>query len=297
MISIFNFFRKTNTELIVLSEKSHTLPIFPNLVSQLCTSNQCESSTYKDFLIEIKHQDDSKYNRKLWEWAYICQALKEANKVFEGSKGLGFAVGTEPITAYLAKRGCIIVATDLGTDEAIAKGWSYGNQHAEKIADLNFKNLCPQDVFEKNVYFHFVDMNQIPEDLKDFDFTWSSCSLEHLGSLQKGMDFIYNSLNCLKPGGIAVHTTEFNISSNKDTIIEGPTVLYRKQDIVTIAERLRGEGHYVSPITFNAGSTQPDKYIDLPPYYKHPEGLHLRLMYDKYAITSFGMIIKKRGNQ
>lgn len=295
MISIFNFLRKKNGRPVVLSEKSHALPTFPKLASQLCTSNQCESTLYKNFLYEIKHQDDPPYNRKLWEWAYICQALKEADKVFEGSKGLGFAVGTEPITAYLAKRGCTILASDLGTEEAIAKGWKYGNQHAETVADLNYKSICPPDEFERKVSFRFVDMNHIPEDLKDFDFTWSSCSLEHLGSLQKGMEFIYNSLNCLKPGGVAVHTTEFNISSNNDTWEEGPTVLFRKKDILIIAEHLRGEGHYVAPLTFNAGSKQPDKYIDLPPYFKHSEGLHLRLLLDKYAATSIGMIIKKSG--
>jgi hypothetical protein len=293
MIFPFNFFKKKNAIPKVLSEDKHPLPTFPNVVWQMCTGQQCETQEYINFLIEIKHEEWQRYNRKLWEWAYICQALKEHNVIFQGSKGLGFAVGTEPVTAYLVKRGSIIVATDLDTEEAIKKGWKFGNQHAEQIANLNDKNICPVDIFENNTSFRFVDMNNIPADLKDFNFTWSACSLEHLGSLQKGMDFIYNSLKCLRPGGIAVHTTEFNISSNMETVSEGPTVLYRKQDILAIAKHLRNQGYWVAPITFNAGSSIPDRYVDLPPYYSHKKKYHLRLLHNKYAITSFGMIIKK----
>ena len=49
---------------------------------------------------------------------------------------------------------------------------------------------------------------------------WSSCSLEHLGSISHGIEFILNSLKCLKQHGVAVHTTEFNLSSNEETLNE-----------------------------------------------------------------------------
>ena len=35
-----------------------------------------------------------------------------------------------------------------------------------------------------------VDMRAIPTDLRGFDFAWSSCALEHLGSLGAGMAFV-----------------------------------------------------------------------------------------------------------
>ena len=57
--------------------------------------------------------------------------------------------------------------------------------------------------------FRAVDMNDIPPDLRGFDFTWSSCALEHLGTLRAGADFVVEQMTCLRPGGVAVHTTEY----------------------------------------------------------------------------------------
>ncbi len=85
-------------------------------------------------------------------------------------------------------------------------------------------------------------MNDIPGDLEGFDFNWSSCSFEHLGSIEKGINFLMNQLKTLKPGGWAVHTTEFNVSSDDKTIESGDTVVYRKKDIekaVAISEKKR----------------------------------------------------------
>jgi hypothetical protein len=50
------------------------------------------------------------------------------------------------------------------------------------------------------------------DDLSTYDFIWSSCSLEHLGSLELGEQFIYNSLKHLKPGGVCPHD-EYNAQS------------------------------------------------------------------------------------
>ena len=51
-------------------------------------------------------------------------------------------------------------------------------------------------------------MRDLPDDLGSFDFIWSSCSFEHLGSLGEGERFVLEALRFLKPGGVAVHTTE-----------------------------------------------------------------------------------------
>ena len=40
------------------------------------------------------------------------------------------------------------------------------------------------------------------------------------------------------PGGVGVHTTEYNLSSNERTVEQGPTVLYRRRDLDTIRDAL-----------------------------------------------------------
>jgi hypothetical protein len=136
-------------------------------------------------------------------------------------------------------------------------------------------------------------MNHIPEDLlaEQFDFTWSTCSFEHVGSIELGQQFILNQMRCLRPGGIAVHTTEFNLSSDEYTLDHQGTVLFRRRDMEDLARSLRAEGHLIE-LNFSPGNGRLDHYADVPPYFV-PGGLHLKLLLDKYITTSIGLVIQK----
>ena len=102
-------------------------------------------------------------------------------------------------------------------------------------------------------------MNHIHEDVQDYDFTWPACAFEHLGSIEKEFEFVKNSLKCLTPGGLAVHTTEFNVSSDDDTVGNQATVLLRKRDFEKLAAELQKEGHEIA-FNFNTGNSSCDKY-------------------------------------
>jgi hypothetical protein len=132
-------------------------------------------------------------------------------------------------------------------------------------------------------------MNSIPSDLRGFDFTWSSCSFEHLGSIKKGLQFLENQMACLRPGGIAVHTTEFNLTSNRKTINHGSLVLFRHRDIEKIAARLRAKGHSID-LDFDPGTSPADQYIDVPPYVHLP---CLKIRFGDFVTTSIGLTITK----
>ncbi len=263
------------------------------LKSCLCNQKDLDSEALSTWLDTLAHPTASVSNRqrKTWEWCFIAQALSERELLQHSKRGLGFAVGTEPLPAFLASRGCEIVATDLSSDDREAAAWQETNQHASNLEELNAKGLCDEEKFKQLVSFRSVDMNHIPADLKQsqFDFVWSSCSLEHLGSLSKGMAFIESSLECLKPGGIAVHTTEFNLSSNLFTVDNQQTVIYRRRDIEALAKRLRARGHQIE-LDFTQGQAPADKFVDVPPYQSDN---HLRLLLSGYVCTSIGLIIRK----
>ena len=231
-------------------------------------------------------------HRKLWEFVFICQALWERGALRPGSRGLGFGVGTEPMAALFAAEGCQVVGTDMAPDGASALGWIETQQHALGKEALRKPELCPDDVFEPNVSFRVVDMNHVPDDLTGFDFCWSSCALEHLGSIEQGLAFIERSLDCLKPGGWAVHTTELNLSSNDDTVDHMGTVLFRRRDFEALAERLAAKGHRLAPFDFDPGDGPADTYVDVAPFLQDP-CLKIALM--GYITTSFGVIIQKAG--
>ena len=150
--------------------------------------------------------------------------------------------------------------------------------------------IIADEALARAVEFRPVDMTRIPDDLTDYDFTWSSCALEHVGSIALGLNFIERSIACLKPGGIAVHTTELNLLSNDATIDHSGTVLFRRRDFEEIAARLVLQGHEVMPLNFVAGSTPLDDHIDVPPYSSNE---HFKLLMSRYLTTSFGLIVRR----
>lgn len=258
------------------------------LISKVCKQEDFTTGWFQNACHKLR--EPFKYHRKLWEFCYITQALEERGLLAPGKTGLGFGVGKEPLASLFAAHGCYITATDLDTATAAIQGWTQSNEHASGLLQLNERGLCEQNQFLERVGFAPVNMNHIPPSLNGaYDFTWSSCSFEHCGSIELGKRFILNQMNCLKPGGIAVHTTEFNLSSNENTLSEGITVLFRLQDIESMVFELRKQGHSID-IDYSVGTQQFESYVDVPPYTSH---VHLRLQLAQYITTSIGLIIQK----
>ena len=90
------------------------------------------------------------------------------------------------------------------------------------LAGLNEADLCDPTQFSKLVSYRDVDMTSLPADLGEFDFSWSSSAFEHLGTLEAGMEFVCREMAFVRPGGVAVHTTEYNASSDDTTIDRRP---------------------------------------------------------------------------
>jgi SAM-dependent methyltransferase len=235
---------------------------------------------------------DVMLHRKMWEWLFVAEALHERGMLAPGRSGLGFGVGQEPLTALFAAEGCDVVATDQPRQAAVASGWTdSSSEWAGGLENLNQWGLCDPDEFARRVRFEAVDMNALPGDLRTgggFDFTWSSCALEHLGTLAAGADFVVEQMDCLKPGGVAVHTTEYLVSSNDVTVEAGGTVFYRRRDIEALVARLRKQGHDID-VDYTEGTTPEDLHVDVPPY----SDVHLRTELAGYVTTSLALVVTK----
>jgi hypothetical protein len=264
-------------------------PATPRRRSALCKQADFALDAYRYWSSAMRLP--ATLHRKYWEFFYICQALYERGLLGKGRTGLGFGVGREPLPALFAAFGCTIGATDQAPGDATRAGWQQTGQHANGLTALEKSDICAPATFRERVSFETVDMNDVPVHLQGrFDFCWSACCLEHLGSLERGLSFIENSLNTLKIGGVAVHTTEFNLSSNTDTLESRDLSIYRRCDIEALVTRLEQAGHHVEPLDFSTGTTFVDGYIDLPPYRSEP---HLRLRIGEYDCTSIGLIISR----
>ena len=73
-------------------------------------------------------------------------------------------------------------------------------------------------------------------------------------------------METLRPGGLAVHTTEFNFLEDEETVDNSPTVLVQRKHFIEIAARLRDRGHAAAELDFDIGGGPLDKFIDVPPF-------------------------------
>jgi hypothetical protein len=257
-------------------------------VSQICTTSQFNECDYQR-VCGLMHVAP-RLHRKQWEFVYIYRCIEAAGLIGAQRRGLAFGVGRERLPAVFIAGGCAILATDLPKGESDGH-WVGGHQHTDTIDKLIYPRIAGRKKFNGRAAFRPVNMNAIPSDLSGFDFCWSACALEHLGSLEHGLDFIRNSLKCLKPGGVAAHTTEFNLGSDTVTLEKGPAVVYRQCDLLRFADEMRTQGHTIA-LNLHPGLEATDSRIDND----RASDIHLRL-YASHRIpaTSVGLCIRKAG--
>ncbi len=264
-------------------------PSFVSPVSQACTHAQMTTTRYRAWCASLG--EEPRAHRKQWEHCFILQTLADRGVIGRGRSGIGFGVGREALVAVLAAQGCDILATDLPPLTAGAELWTGSGQHASNFDHLNERGLCPPDEFAARVTSRHLDMRDLPVGLGPFDFSWSSCVIEHLGSRRAGLGFVEEHLSMLRPGGIAVHTTELNVSSRWRTPRWGETVLFLRRDFEKFAARMTTAGHHVR-FNWNLGDSELDRHLDVAPF---GETDHLKLVLGGYHTTSFGLIVTKAG--
>ncbi|MEA3052275.1 MAG: hypothetical protein QOG72_1178 [Sphingomonadales bacterium] len=279
-----------------------TKPVETELRSKAATQADIESDWARHWIGELK--TPIVYHRKIWELAFVLQAIWQHGHLATGRRGLGFGCGTEPIASYLAAQGVAATITDLPSDEATAQGWVGTDQHATDLDSAFHPHLVERIVFDRLVELRVADMNEIPPTLRGYDFCWSVCAAEHLGSIDKGMDFLENCLETVRPGGLSVHTVEFNIDPTGPTLDHTSTVMFQSRHLETLAARLRAKGHEVAELDFGLGGRPLDGFIDVGPFsHELPavlsewlgQPLHLKVGFHGYATTCFGVIVRKAG--
>lgn len=290
----------TNLELVTsISRQRQYLPpseLFPMramaspfMEFSTCSANDFLHPRYLEICELMKHP--FMWHRKLWEFVFVTHHLLESGLVKPGNKGLVFGVGKERLPALFASMGAQIMATDAPVDIGERQGWNKSGEHISSLTQIRYTEIVDGEIFDKNVFFQPCDMTNIQPGLCDFDFNWSSCCFEHLGSLEAGIEFVINAVEkTLRVGGVAVHTTEFNLSSNDDTVTKGGTVIYRRKDIEELVQRLRDRGHIVKPFVIGDGSHYWDFHVDVPPYSQDP---HLKLLLMGYVCTSVGIVVHR----
>jgi 2-polyprenyl-3-methyl-5-hydroxy-6-metoxy-1,4-benzoquinol methylase len=231
-------------------------------------------------------------HRKLWEFVYVLRAAEQHGRLEPGRRAMGFGVGQEPIPAALARSGLSVLATDLDSRTEAVKEWAATGQHMSGLVALSRPDVVSDAVLQQHVRTRSVDMNALPDDLGRFDVVWSACALEHLGSPEAGLEFVVRTLDLLEPGGVAVHTTELELTPRAKTADYGHLAVYRTADLDRLAERVREMGFEMRTNWYVSMETAADRWISLPPY-PHGDPAHLKLVIGNSVSTSVGLLIRR----
>ncbi|MGA2283488.1 MAG: class I SAM-dependent methyltransferase [Candidatus Dormibacteria bacterium] len=232
------------------------------------------------------------FNRKAWEWAYIAEMASQAVGSRRSGRALGFGVGNEPLPALFASWGMDVVATDQSTESGA--DWAETGELMGGLEGLSRPHLLSPEEFARRVAIRTVDMNALPDDLGAFDLIWSSCSIEHLGSPALGLRFVAQSCRLLRPGGVAVHTTELELTRRETTADHGHCAVYRIEDLQEFAGRMLHDGYRISLNTAVCMDTPQDRWIDLgQAEAKLADLAHLRVVIGDSVTTSFGLLVRK----
>jgi 2-polyprenyl-3-methyl-5-hydroxy-6-metoxy-1,4-benzoquinol methylase len=280
-----------------------TPPTFERVVSQVVSAAQFSEPAFqrlqrvmfpREFRMSwgASHATVDVPHRKLWEFCYVLRAAEQYGRLKPGLSALGFGVGQEPIPAALASCGLSVLATDLDASVAESAAWAATGQHLSELSALSRPEIVSDAVLEKQVRTRFIDMNEIPDDVGRFDLVWSACALEHLGSPTAGMDFVLRILELLEPGGLAVHTTELELTPREETADYGRLAVYRVADLDCLAERVRSMGFEMATNWYVSLETPADRWVSLPPY-PHDDPAHLKLVIGDSVSTSVGLLIRR----
>jgi hypothetical protein len=298
----------TNTEsfhaffdAILTGHESYTVPMFllrpsasdaldwrfqpPDLEhpgSQICTAAQFDDPAFAEIMGAMGLQPTR--TRAKWEHAWIVSVLATEGMIAPGRRGLAVDVGRERIAALVASRGGEVLA--VGAEEDTPRAIE------ARRSQLFHPEIVHIEDFDRLVRFAPFDPGAIgsfPEATMDFCYTIGMPG--RLRSIEATLAFLEASLAPLRPGGLALHCIDFNLSSDKTTWELPNLVILRRCDIEALAERLAPAGHRILPFNTHPGSDLMDEQVTAPPATTRGH----RQRHGLVVATSFGLAIRKAG--
>lgn len=257
------------------------------------TGHMCcaEHFDHPQFLELVKEMGEHfNIHRKLWEFASIAKVVKDHFHSLQGKQGIGFGVGTEPLTSLFAKWGGSILATDQPHGQG-SVNWQAFTQHATSLEAIHRRDVIDSESFSSLVKFQHIDMNNLPTGLGTFDLMWSSCVIEHIGGFANAKEFLTKSYHLLNPGGLAIHTTEIELTKKPQMMVYGHDCVFRTDELIDMEHALRSLGAHLSMSFYTPVEHPYDVHVSTPPY--DPAKPHLKLLLGESITTSFMLVIRK----
>jgi len=170
--------------------------------NKLCGIAELESPEWRKALRDLDlDRENVPFHRKAWEFAHAVYGLRKLGRLPPDAVALGVGSGHEPILYFLANKIRKVIATDIYEgDFAAGHGSPYMLDYPEMFAPFHFRKDHLQVLVMDGRKLDFAD--------NSFDFVFSFSSIEHFGGHKEATTAMCEMFRVLKPGGIAVITTE-----------------------------------------------------------------------------------------
>lgn len=257
-------------------------PTIEDPVSQLCTATQFSEAAFVEIAGAMAL--GTKLHRGIWESVWVASVLASHGCIEPGKRALGLGAQRERVAALLASRAVAVNVIRL-TETAEP---SLSQQHA--LLQLFYPEIIGIDDFDMLVSLEDGDaLDPARGIVAEHDGVWSMGVLRRLGSVAAAGDFIRRSLDALRPGGVAAHTLDLDLSSEADGGGVAGHLAFHRADLDALVLRLVRDGYEVLPINLYPGHDAADAIVDAPPF-----GLpHLKALAGLATVGSFGLAIRR----
>ena len=141
------------------------------------------------------------FHRKIWEFNQALYGLRVLKRLAPGATALGIGCGHEELMYFLANRIRRVIATDL-----YEGSWIGGESDADVLTHP--AKYAPFKYREDHLEVRRMDALALEADASSVDFVSCLSSIEHFGRLSDKLTSLREMHRILKPGGVAVLTTE-----------------------------------------------------------------------------------------
>jgi SAM-dependent methyltransferase len=222
-------------------------------LNRLCDVEDWQKREIRDTLSELqKLSSDGFIHRKDWEWALGIVAMSRFGKLNDKSTAIGIGSGTEPVPFYLANKINHVYATDIyrGHD-----GWK---RAAPSEFPENPKKYAPFPYREDSLTVLRMDGTKLEFPSESFDIAFSFSSIEHFGGKNHSgsLRALQEIERVLKPGGLAVITTEYIINDKEHPEFFNRRTIY--SDLIDKLEKLQ----LVEPLDLRITTKTLDTMLD-----------------------------------
>jgi SAM-dependent methyltransferase len=171
-------------------------------LNKICDRRDWAHPAWQKALSDLGYSDDpARLHRKEWEFAQGVYGLRTLRCLSPDAAALGLGAGAEPIIYFLAGRLRRVVATDLYAGD-------FSGQEADPRILRDPEAFAPFSYHRDRLEVRRMDATTIDYGPESFDLVFSFSSFEHFGSRRAQRRCLGEIHRVLRPGGVAVLTTE-----------------------------------------------------------------------------------------